>query len=451
MRSHFNPAACIGLVLSLSAWSAGAAVTTDEAAKLKTTLTPFGGEKAGNKEGTIPAWTGGMYDPGVKTPGRLPDPFAGEKPLFSITAKNMDQYADKLNEGTKAMLKRYPTFRVDVYTTHRTAAAPQFVYDNTYKNATRASLVEGAAGPQPQGAIGGVPFPIPKTGSELMWNFKLNWHWGISLVEHCKNYLVTAEGKQVLLSRLDTSIAQPYYIEGDRNPNLQFTVKAITTAPPIRAGEGTITHYDIDESKTQSWIYLTGQRRVRKLPNPCCDTPAPFAAGASTFDELSVFNGDMSRFDWTLVGKKEMYIPYNSNRVLTPTKDTDIFTGIHVNPDHVRWELHRVWVVEANLKPGQRHTSVKSRYYLDEDSYVASLGDRWDAQGQLARVLFKIPVIIPETGQIYGTVGGVYDMIRGTSYVGFVFNDESVQITPLSKPLPPATFSPDSLAGEGVR
>lgn len=108
-------------------------------------------------------------------------------------------------------------------------------------------------------------------------------------------------------------------------------------------------------------MYLTGQRRVRKLPNSCCDTPHPTSAGIITFDEMETFATRLERFDWKLVGKKEMYIPYNSNRTLVPTEDSDVLGPKHLNPDTVRWELHRVWVVEAELQPGQRHTSPKSR------------------------------------------------------------------------------------------
>ncbi len=172
-RVLLNAALC-GL---LASGYAQAQVSPEEAAKLKTTLTPLGAERAGNKEGTIPAWDGGLTKPapGFKNGGRRPDLFPNEKPLFSITAKNMDQYADKLTDGTKAMLKKYPAYRVDVYPTHRTAAAPQWVYDNTFKNATRAKLVNGSAGPEPSGAYGGIPFPIPANGAEAMWNHLLRW------------------------------------------------------------------------------------------------------------------------------------------------------------------------------------------------------------------------------------------------------------------------------------
>src|SRR6185503_18298037 len=148
--------------LLASTVSAQAAVSAHEAAKLKSTLTPVGAEKAGNKASTIPAWDGGLAKapPGYKNGDVRPDPYADEKPVLSINAKNMVQYADKLTDGVQALMKKYPDFRIDVYPTHRTAAAPQSVYDNTFRNATQAKTVDGGHGVE--GAWGGIPFPIPK-------------------------------------------------------------------------------------------------------------------------------------------------------------------------------------------------------------------------------------------------------------------------------------------------
>src|SRR5216117_2538075 len=98
------------LSISMFAGSAFAAVSPDEAAKIKTTLTPMGAEKAGNADGSIPAWTGGLTKDvaGAKFGDVPADPFPGEKPVLQITTRNAAQYADKLSEGTKALLAKYP-------------------------------------------------------------------------------------------------------------------------------------------------------------------------------------------------------------------------------------------------------------------------------------------------------------------------------------------------------
>ncbi|MFH0728065.1 MAG: DUF1329 domain-containing protein [Pseudomonadota bacterium] len=438
-----------------SGTQAAAAVTAEQAAKLKTTLTPLGGEKAGNTDGTIPAWDGGFttVSPDFKNGGRRPDPFAAEKPLFSITAKNMDQYAGKLTDGVKAMLKQYAdTFRVDVYPTHRTAAAPQWVYDNTFQNATRATIVDGPGGPQPQGAYGGAPFPIPASGNEAIWNHLLRWRGG-SWHFDATQYLITSDGKRVLITDGAAEMGSHYYLQGKAPEDFDgfyYLIRIINAGPPIRAGEAIVGKQNTNDELSATWVYLTGQRRVRKLPNACCDTPAPSTAGLMTFDELEVFSGRVGRFDWNLIGKQEMFIPYNSNRQVQPAKDADVLSERHLNPDYVRWELHRVWVVEATPRQGQRNTVSKARYYIDEDSWYAMLGDRWDAKGQLSRTLWQIPMVLPDMPGVAAKTFGFYDIISGSWYVNGLFNEKSEQYR-LMPTHQDALFTSDALAGEGVR
>lgn len=453
MKFMIKPISTI-IAYAFLAGAAFAAVSADEAAALKSTLTPMGAEKAGNKDGSIPAWTGGYTTPtpGYKKGGRRPDPFASDKPLYSITAKNMAQYADKLTDGTKAMLQKYPdTFRVDVYPSKRTYVAPQWFYDKTFENATKVKL-SGLDNPYAVGALGGIPFPIPKNGAEVMVNHQLSYKLE-QVYERAKNFTVNSSGQAVMVSHYENYFTFPYNTKGVNVEDGQwwYKVRSTNIGPPIRAGEAVMQHFNVNEDKTLGWIYLTGQRRVRKLPNVCCDTQLSFSAGILTFDELTVFEGDMSRFDWNLVGKKEILVPYNSNRTMVPSKTADVITGAHLNPDHVRWELHRVWVVDATLKPGKRHVSPKSRYYIDEDSWYALLGDRWDAQGKLARTMYLLPIVAPDVPAFIRSSFGLYDLIGGNSYLGSLYNDESVQIRVEEKPFPASTYSPDSMAGEGIR
>lgn len=457
MRSSISKYCSLLLVAGLlGAGAAGAGVSADEAAALRTVLTPSGGERAGNKEGTIPAWTGGLTapTPGFKNGERRPDPFANEKPIFRINAENMDQHADKLTDGVKALLKKYPdSYRLDVYKTHRTAAAPQWLYDNTFQNATQATLADSAGGPVPAGAHAGYPFPIPKSGAEVMLNTKLRWR-GDSWRKQANNYQVTADGKPILLSKVSQDNMAPYYfndVPAEKFNGQYWAVRLDTQGPAIRAGEAIIGQQTVDESKTNTWVYLVGQRRVRKLPNACCDTPTPAAAGIVSFDELEVFHARLDRFDWNLVGKKEIYIPYNSNRTLVPTKDSDVLGPRHLNPDHIRWELHRVWVVEATLKAGQRHTSPKSRYYIDEDSWLPVLGDRWDANGQLWRTVYTTPVAMPDLPGQVAFGWGVYDLLAGNYVAMELANEQQVQYELISPRYRESHFSPENMGGESVR
>jgi hypothetical protein len=354
----------------------------------------------------------------------------------------------------KFLLKKYPdSFRLDVYPTHRSAAAPQQVYDNTFLNATRASIVEGGAGPIPKGAVGGIPFPIPKTGQEAMWNSLLRWK-GESVQFDSNGYQVTADGKVINVQRSEVQSNVPYYyrdMAADKFSGEYSLIRVLNSGPPIRAGEAILGRLNVDESKSGSWVYLTGQRRVRKLPNACCDTPTPFSAGIVSFDEVEGYGGRMDRFDFKLVGKKEMLVPYNANRIALPTKDVEVVQARHLNPDHVRWELHRVWAVEATLKAGQRHTSPRSLYYLDEDTWNVVLTDRYDANGQLWRMPFLMPLAMPDLPGTVGFTWGVYELLSGAYYVNGIQNETKMHYKQVSPRTADANFVPDAMAGEGVR
>src|SRR5436309_3069223 len=136
-----------------------AAVSEREAAALKNELTPMGAIRAGNAAATIPAWTGGYRSApvGYVQGAPRPDPFAADRKLFSITAANYRDYADKLPEGARQLFAKYPDYRMDIYPSRRSAAAPDWVYDNILRNATSAhaapeGIVHGVAG-----AVGGIP------------------------------------------------------------------------------------------------------------------------------------------------------------------------------------------------------------------------------------------------------------------------------------------------------
>ena len=449
----FRWAAITILLLAIASQFAGAAVTPEEAAKLKSELTPVGAEKAGNKEGTIPAWDGGYTTvwPGYRSGQPRPDPFEAEKPRLTITAQNMQQYADQLSEGVKALLQRFPSYRLDVYPTHRTAAAPQWLYDNTFKNATRAKLIPNAStGPHVEGAYGGIPFPIPKDGAEAMWNHSLAWH-GESLVFDSSAYVVPANSRPVLATAGVVEQLYPYYYRDgtlDRFGGNYWFRNFTTTGPPFRAGEKILVTYP-DGKSTQTWQYLVGQRRVRRAPNFEYDTPSFITSGISFVDEIQLFIGNMDRYDWKLVGKKEMFVPYNTQRFHTQ-KVAQVLGPRHINPDYMRWELHRVWVVEATLAPGKRHVMPKRRFYLDEDTWQALLSDGWDARDQLWHVGHTIPVLVPELPGVLVFPCVIYDLLKGGYAASPLFNEQQRHYQVVQR-WPEGHFSPATLAAEGIR
>lgn len=430
-----------------------AAVSADEAAKLKTTLTPMGAERAGNQDGSIPEWTGGYtkVSPGYKPGDIRPDYFAGEKPLYTVTADNMDQYKDKLTDGVQGLLKKYPDFKLNVYPTHRSAAAPQWVYDNTFENATRAKLIDDGFGVD--GAYGGVPFPIPQNGNEVMWNHVLHWE-GQNINHPSRCWIGTAGGKIVLASEGDQNKLSPYYNENGSLQDYEGIYQLgryVQSAPSSKAGEAILVNEVSNQEKSRGiWQYLVGQRRVRRAPAVAYDTPDSVTSGVGFFDEAFMLFGPWDHHQYKLLGKKEILVPYNNNKA-DAAQPEDLVGKHFLNPDLVRWELHRVWEVEATLAPGKRHVVAKRKYYIDEDSWQIILSDGWDAQGQLWRTGYTLTLLAPDIPAVMGTVfWGVYNLLEGGYYLNAASNGAAYQAR-LQPSLKPSFFTPEELAELGAR
>jgi len=427
------------------------AITAEEAKKLGTTLTPVGAEKAGNKDGSIPEYTGGLTTApaGFKKGSRLrPDPFAGEKPLFSIDQKNEAKYADKLTEGQKMLMKKYPSFRMDVYKTHRTVAFPKYVNDNTIKQATTTKTANN--GLSLVGAHAAYPFPIPKDGYEAMWNHIIRFN-GVSLQHNPRSWVVNASGRPTMTYQLDELLDWPYWDPKRTSSELFWRLKDIATGPPRNVGEMLLVLDPLDMygKGRRAWQYLPGQRRTKLAPDINYDTPNTQLNGATAYDEWCLFLGSMDRFKFKLVGKKEMYVPYNDYKLVYGSKTDQMLTPKHINPDFVRWELHRVWVVEATLQPGKRHIYSKRVFYLDEDSWTALASDEYDARGQLYRSAFLYPVQNYDVNTPYTFTHGFYDF-NSNLYTLDVNVAETGGVV-YKAVLPDKEWGPDALAGSGVR
>jgi hypothetical protein len=412
-------------ILSLAAIGlaapAFAAVTAEEAKQLGTTLTHFGAIKAGNADGSIPAYTGGL----TKAPagfkpdsGFWVDPFKDEKPLLRIDSKNMAEHAALLSEGQKQLLSKHPTYHLNVYPSHRTAAYPQKILDATVRNATTCKTTkEGLA--VDRSCRGGMPFPIPKTGYEVMWNQILRYQ-GDAMINTTasRSWVVDSSGKAVMTAEQATVQDFVYYQTDvqDRDPDMAWRTYSISKSPARRAGEmtGLIDYIDPVARARKAWSYTPGLRRVKLAPEFSYDTPVASMGGVTLFDELFVFSGIMDRFDFKLIGKKEMYIQYNGykNQYDCPTAEKALLPS-HVNPECERWEKHRVWVVEATLKPGQRHSYSKRVYYFDEDMSGAANYDAFDQNGQLYRSLFQTTSPMYDKQIPFSAKNVVYDFNKG--------------------------------------
>jgi len=404
------------ITLALSV-QANAAVSPADAAKLKTELTPVGATRAGNADGSIPAWTGGITKPvaGYVKGDHHADPFAADQVLFTITAKNLEQYKDNLTPGQVKLFETYPeTFKMNVYPTRRSASMPQSVYDAIADNATKAKLILGGNGIS--NAVLGIPFPMPKTGLEVIWNHITRYR-GVNVELHASQAAPTQSGDFTLME-MKTNLKFKYTEPGMTaekltKDNVIFKFKQVTVQPAKLAGTALLVHETLnqDDEPRKAWTYNTGQRRVRRAPNVAFDTPGTATDGLRTTDDFDMYNGSPSRYNWKLVGKKEIYIPYNSYKLHAKGVDyADLIQPGHINQDYVRYEKHRVWKVEATLKEGMRHTYKKRVFFIDEDNWQVSVADIYDNRDELYRVAMAHELNYYEIPASWSTLDVYYDL-----------------------------------------
>ena len=441
------------LLLTGLAGQSFAAISADEAARLGKDLTPVGAEKAGNADGSIPAWEGGITTPpaGYEKGMHHPDPFADDKIQTTITAANMDQYKDKLTAGHQALLKTYDTFKMNVYPTRRSASSPQRIYDATKKVAQTAELINGGDGVS--GTVNGIPFPIPKSGIEVLWNHMLRYRGDIA-TRQIAQAPMTRGGSYTLVKFLDefSLIYSQAGMTEEKLKNRILLFRQEVTSPARLAGNVLLVHETLNQVKEPraAWVYNPGQRRVRRAPNVAYDNPGTAADSLRTSDQFDMFNGAPDRYDWNLVGKKEIFIPYNSYLLHSDKlKYKDILTPLHVNPDYLRYELHRVWVVEATLREGARHLYKKRVFYIDEDSWQIMAADNYDNRDQLWRVSEGHSINYYEVPTFWTTLETHYDLQSGR-YLALGLDNESTMYDFDAKRTD-KDFSPGALRRAGRR
>ena len=446
-------ASAVALVFSCNAL---AKLPADQVARLGQDLTPVGAEKAGNAAGTIPEWTGGILaaPAGYKPGDHHPNPFADDKILFTITKANLDQYRQFLSPGQIALFDLYPdTFKMNIYPTRRSASYPQYFYDATKRIAANAELVEGGNGLR--NAAIGIPFPIPSNGLEAIWNHIVRYR-GVAASRNGGQAAPTAQGAYTLIGFEEQIMFK--YSHPDATPealqaeNILFRFKQSVTTPARLAGTALLVHETMDQVAVprQAWTYNTGQRRVRRAPNVAYDAPGTASDGLRTTDDFDMFNGSPDRYNWELKGKREMYIAYNDYKLHSNNlKYSDILMPGHINPEHVRYEKHRVWVVEATLKEGTRHVYGKRVFFIDEDSWQIHVADLYDNRGDLYRVAVAHGLNYYEVPTHWSTLE-VYHDLNSRRYIAIGLDNED-KMYDFSVTLSDNDFTPASLRREGTR
>ncbi|MDG9667508.1 DUF1329 domain-containing protein [Hahella sp. CR1] len=449
------------LLFSLYAACAGAAVSPAEAKKLTGELTPFGAIREGNGA-DIPRWEGGITQPPKeyqREGQHHPDPFKEDKPKEVITAQNFTKYEKYLSEGLKALFKTYPTtFKIPVYVTRRSHSAPDWVNQNTYENAVKADLTKDGNGVT--GAYGGIPFPVLHGSNErkalqAIWNHLTRWR-GVFVTRRASETAVQRNGEFSLVNSQQEVFWNFYNPEGSEKylKNILFYYLSFTISPARLAGGAVLVHETLDQVKEprQAWGYNAGQRRVRRAPNLAYDSPIAASDNLRTADDTDMYNGAPDRYDWNYLGLKEMYIPYNSYQISQAgLKYADVLGVSHINPDYTRFEKHRVHVIEAKLKAGERHIYSRRVFYIDEDSWNIALVDQYDGRGELWRVSMAFLKNFYELPSTWTALDVFYDLQARRYHVqGLDSEERSTRV--FTNEVPDRRyFSPQSLRRRGIR
>jgi len=447
--------AAVAVSVTLSG-NAIAKISPEQAAKLANELTPMGAERAANEDGSIPEWTGGITKApeGYSVGDHHIDPYPTDKITYTITASNVAEHKDLLTPGQVKLFETYPeTFKMNVYQTHRSASYPEHVYKAVSDNATRAELVEGGNGIKD--AAVGIPFPVPANGLEAIWNHTLRYR-GESLSRYAGQAAPTASGDYTFIG-LNETLLLPFNVKGAvpselEKTNILFKFKQKVTEPARLAGTALLVHETMDQIKTprQAWTYNTGQRRVRRAPNVAYDAPGTASDGLRTTDDFDMYNGAPNRYNWVLKGKKELLIPYNDYRLHSDTvKYSEILQPGHINPELVRYEKHRVWVVEASLKGNTRHIYKKRVFYIDEDSWQVAITDIYDNRDELYRVGISHTINYYEVPTQWSTLDVFHDL-QSRRYIALGLDNET-KMYDFSKQLNERDFTPSALRREGRR
>lgn len=367
-------------VLACAGVPAGAAEDAVESVE----LTPTGAERGGSKDGVIPAWEGGLQQPPKGwTPDRgYVDPFPTDKPLLVIDAKNVDAHKEKLSPGLLALVKGGDV-RLPVYQTRRTAAMPAWVADAAKREAANIKISGDTILGRNQSTI---PFLEPKSGAEVMWNHRLRYRGGVD--EHEEFWYPVRDGKIQAKVGFRQRVAENFALDTP-TPNGIIFLRGRFFAPPVLAHNETIVHETLEASEDSRnwWVLNDAQKRARRLNAAGYDDMPTAVDELRTRDQSDGFNGSLNRYEWKLAGKKEMLVPYNIFKLADKRLAIEHVLGSRsVKPDFMRYELHRVWVVEATLKAGMRHLYPKRTFYVDEDSWSVLLEDVYDSRGSLWRV-----------------------------------------------------------------
>jgi hypothetical protein len=271
------------------------------------------------------------------------------------------------------------------------------------------------------------PFPIPNNGLEIVWNHTLRYR-GYKLQREFTAIPVNQNGDYYEITVHDDAIlrwSDPQKNKAEELDNISILYLLQTKAPARSAGYVVLVQESLNMSveARRAWTYSPGTRRVRRAPTIAYDNPGTNSDGITTSDSFGGFNGAPDRFNWTVRGRSERFIAYNNyRRVLTPY--AQLIGKHHINQEVMRYEKHRVWEVEGNLKDNFRHVYARRVFYIDEDTKGIVATEIYDGRGDLWRVQELGGGVQYEFPLCGGSGDTVYDLMVGRYLMVGLINEE---------------------------
>ena len=304
--------------------------------------------------------------------------FESEQPIFIIKKKNLRKYSHYLSPGLHTLLEKYPNFEVPVFYTYRSSDHPEKV-KQTLLNKESSKIDKDNLRKY-------IPFRFPKSGSEVMLNH-LSRYQGDSEEKKTHSFVTNSKGSFSRVGLWSKRVSPAVLDKGTKE--IQFYVLAKYFEPTSLVGDILLVHEPVPllRKNRKAWIYSSAQRRVRRAPDASHDATGRGSQGLITADQIDGFNGDLERFDWLLRGREVLIVPYNLDRLDNKKISYETILGKNcVNAEFLRFEFHRVWIVEARLKESSRHIYPKRIFYVDEDSWMVLMEDTYSTRGDLWRV-----------------------------------------------------------------
>ncbi len=348
-------------------------------------FTSVGAEYKASNNGLVPEWNKSKTSVKkiVNKETIFYDQFSNDKVIEIIDKSNYGSFSSVLPFGLSELVKRNDDFRIGLYPTRRSADYPdnikkQFETVKKEFNDTNLRLKNLK--------VGELPFRFPISGEQIIWNHLLRYQGG-SVERKFHTFVV---GKEGVFSKVGVWVKRVYKTHMDKKePNKLFYALGKYFEPSTLIGDILLVHENVDQLKNsrKSWIYNQAQKRVRRAPDIGYDAVGSGSQGLITADQVDAYNGAPDRYEWKILGKKVLIVPYNCNKLNDKNLSyKSIIKKVSVNFELMRYEYHRVWIVEAKLKSNSSHIYSKRVFYIDEDSWSILLDESYSKNGDLWRV-----------------------------------------------------------------